>query len=236
MFKASKKQKRMMVTQNGVMKIRERRTAPFLMSVFVILLSFALFFGYSHYILAADEFDFGDELFDDFDSAGNSGTTAETGAMPADIGPSGSVAGSGEGEQTNFDLSQGEIAKFEVAPELHVKYFNDDPAEDASRKDPFKPLIEKITPNIGAIKQMAGGPVTQDVPQIPPLDLKLVGVIQAGDRKMAMMTLDGTKYMELFEGDQDSDGQFQVKQINDDSVVIMSFRRNELRNIQLGGK
>jgi Tfp pilus assembly protein PilP len=185
-----------------------------------------MFFGYNRFIFAQDDdFNFDDSFLND-----DTTLTTDDDIPVADDG----TTDSDSAKSSNFDMSNAEIEKFMISPKLRVKYFNDDPADDKNHKDPFKVLIVKKVMFARPKNIVSETKIEEKV--IPPLNLKLVGIIQAGDRKMAMITLDD-KYMELFEGDQDPQGQFKVKQINDDSVLIISYRRNgELRTLTLGGK
>ncbi|PLX19940.1 MAG: hypothetical protein C0601_00545 [Candidatus Muiribacterium halophilum] len=233
MFRAiNKKEKRVMVTNNGVKQIRNRRKLSYLMFSFVIIISLVMFFSYSRFAMAADDFDFG-EFGDDFGFDDSGSGSSDAGAFDGAGGDA--AAGNASGEDNEFDMTPGELAKYEiVSKERLVKYFDDDQSNDKSLKDPFKVLIEKKILKPKAYNPGAGEVAPEDV-VIPKLDIKLVGVIQAGDRTLAMVTVED-KYMELFEGDGDPEGNFKVKQINEDSMVIISFRRNgELRTIQLDG-
>jgi len=230
----NKKERRIMVTNNGVKQIRNRRRLSYIMFSLVIIISLVMFFVHSRFAMAADDFDFG-EFGDDFGFEDDSGSDSLGSADEFDgfSGDSDGVAGGGEDDE--FDMTPGELAKYEiVSKERLVKYFDDDKSNDKNLKDPFKVLIERKVLEPKAFTPSGPGEEPEDV-VIPKLDIKLVGVIQAGDRRLAMVTVED-EYMELFEDQGDAEGNFKVKQINNDSMVIISFRRNgELRTITLDG-
>ncbi|MFA5478844.1 MAG: hypothetical protein WC002_04255 [Candidatus Muiribacteriota bacterium] len=229
MMTSRKVEKRKIVTNNGVRYIKKRRKLPFVMFLFVLMLSVTMFFGYSKLILAQDDW-FGDDFFDDFDTPSTPSTSGGGSSTGGGFGQT-SSAGAGE-EQDGFDLSETELAKFEVAARIRVKYFNDDPGDDRNHKDPFKPLIERI-PQIRQTQVSTPFQVPEER-QLPPLNLKLVGVIQAGERFLAMVEFEG-KYMELFENDQDTGGNFMVKSITANSISVVSYKRGgELKTFELG--
>lgn len=227
MFRISNENKRKMVTNNGVRYIRRKSRLSSLMLIFGLILSMTLFFGYSKFILAQDDFDFNDDLWDDDGDFGTSNNTVDTGAS------FGGTSDPGSGEKEDFDLSDADIAKFEISADIKTKYFNDDPSDDKEHKDPFKPLIIRITKVRIPITVVDGQEMKPQT--IPPLNLKLVGVIQAGDRKLSMITLDD-QFLELFEGDEDPNGKFKVMKIENDSVQVVSYQHHgERRTLTMDG-
>lgn len=228
MFRVSNENKRKMVTNNGIRYIRRRSRLSSLMIIFGLILSMVMFFGYSKFILAQDDFDFNDDLFGDDEDFGFS-----TGGDSSGDSIGNQDNSSGSGTKEDFDLSDEDIAKFEISADIKTKYFNDDPSDDKEHKDPFKPLIVRIAKVRVPVTVVDGQEVKPQT--IPPLNLKLVGVIQAGDRKLSMITLDD-QYLELFEGDEDPNGKFKVIKVEDDSVQVVSYQHHgERRTLTMDG-
>ncbi|MGM0606956.1 MAG: hypothetical protein ACQESP_00925 [Candidatus Muiribacteriota bacterium] len=217
------KGKTKIVTNNGIKYVKKKRKLPFIMFTFFVIISLTMFFGYSQFIMAQDDWDFGDDFFDENgeEPTEQSGDSSEAGNQTTDIG---------DRDPDDFDLSEAELSQFEVASKVRVKYFNDDPSDDDSHKDPFKPLIVRKAPE----RPEPTRPRDQEpeVERIPPLDITLVGVIQAGSRTMAMLEYEG-KYMEMFEGDEISD--FRVRSIDSNSIQVLSFlHQGEIKTYELG--
>ncbi|MFW5782235.1 MAG: hypothetical protein ACOCWO_02960, partial [Candidatus Muiribacteriaceae bacterium] len=197
-----KRENRKMVTNNGEMVLKGRKRMPLMVLLLVAFLSVGVFFLYSDLIMAEDGFD---DFFDDLEDVDSD---ADSGSFDDEDFSSDPAAPNGSEEEDNCDMSPAMISQFEVAEAIKVQYFTDDPSDDGNHKDPFKPLIIKKLKRKKIITDTDQPEVKQEV--IPPLDLKLVGIISAGDRKLAMITLDN-KYLELFEGDEDPQGKFAVK-------------------------
>lgn len=114
-----------------------------------------------------------------------------------------------------------------------VKYFNDDPADDKRYKDPFKALVVKqaAPPPVPTIRADSGPAPTPEL--IPQLNLSIVGVVESGDRKLALITLDNEMHS-MMEGDS-VPGKFRVVSIDPDSVTVFSYRSKTRRILKIGG-
>jgi hypothetical protein len=107
-----------------------------------------------------------------------------------------------------------------------VKYFNDDPAEDGGIPNPFESLIKPPEPPASAPSIAR----SKEAPK--PLRLKLNGVVINADIKIALIeNLDKGESYEMAEGDKNSD--FSVVEIDDDKVIIFSYRLNMRRTLSI---
>ena len=101
-------------------------------------------------------------------------------------------------------------------------------------KDPFFPLVIKPKrpkrPDKPPRTPPRVGP-TPIVPQIPPIQIKVICIIGNSGRRMALIQFNG-KVKEYWKGDSES-GAFKIVEITNRSVVIYSLRKHRQRSFDL---
>lgn len=170
--------------------------------IFILSLTFASLMMYKNVWAADDEFDFGD--------------SGDTNISDTD---------SGDDSLDDPTITDEDEDKPSV-------YFDDDPKKDANYKNPFTVLVKKAKP-VRHIPIPDINPNNQ-APQkvvIPPLNVKVTGIVTSGKKKLVLLTFDG-EFMSMFEGDS-VPNKFKLTEINDNSITIYENQRQSRRTIKL---